>query len=350
MISLVELEEYVQKLLKHVQDIQNPDGSFDTYYLQPQYNPEKGWMKFPGNAPYDTAITVFPLLGMTDPIAKVIVSKASDFLIQQSLDGLLWTYAYETSNYLIPYDTDSTSLASYVLSAQGAAFGNKDFLNSLINKEAYYPFYVWLRSYNGKIPFSTFLKMMFRDMKVKDCIPIVNDDMRVTDAEFTSTCINLLYLGRTTANEHVWQKIKQVLASGSIDHLYYIDLYHSLFHAFRLVHLTGHSDILPEQKVLNDYIYKLEDGLNERSFSDRPLMLASCLLFLKDSSHANAEPFIQMVLHNLRSERYKELFASYSSNVRTDYQSDLTPNTYFGSYGATCAHYLEFLMLYGNSL
>jgi hypothetical protein len=345
-----ELSTHVQSVLNHLANIQNADGSFDTYYLQPQYHQGKGWMKFPGNAPYDTATTVLPLLQMSDSVAKDIVSKASAYLKKQSLDGLLWTYAYETSDYLIPYDTDSTSLASYVLSKQSFEINNKEFLNSLINHENYYPFYVWLKHVNWKIPFSTFVKMIWRDVKVKRCIPIVNDDMRVTDAEFSSTCINLLYLGRTTENERVWQKVKNVLASGDIDHMYYIDIHHSLYHAFRLAHFTQQYDILPEENVLNGYMDRLEDGLNDFSFSDRTLLFTLCLLFLQGRTEKDVQTYAETVLRNLSSAQYTQIFASYSSNVNTDHQSDLTPNTYFGSVGATCAHYLEFLELYSTHL
>lgn len=346
MLRIDELKIFKEEIIDYLAEIQNADGSFGTYYLQPEYNPSKGWMKFPGNAPYDTASTILPLLSVKSEKAAKIVKGAKDFLINQSLDNFLWTYAYETENYLIPYDTDSTSLASLVLTRMGYAIENKGFLNSLINEHGYYPFYVWLNSYNGKIPFLTFLKMMWRDREVKKCIPIVNDDMRVTDAEFTSTCINLLYLGKTHENEIVWQRIKHVLAKMDIDHMYYIDLYHSFYHVCRLAYYSGYYDVLPEKAELHKYLLELKKGVEQTDYSDRLILFANSLLFLNKRVDFDATSIWNFVREKLQNGHYKELSASYSSNVNTDYQKDGTPNTYFGSYGVSAAHYLEFLLIY----
>ena len=79
MISLEEIDFQAKKLIAFLKGIQNSDGSFDTYYMQPEYYPGKGWMKFPGNAPYDTATAVLPLLKIDSPDAKQIIAKANEF-------------------------------------------------------------------------------------------------------------------------------------------------------------------------------------------------------------------------------------------------------------------------------
>ncbi|MCF8460600.1 MAG: hypothetical protein K9G46_07745 [Flavobacteriales bacterium] len=346
MISLEEIDLHVRKLIAFLESIQNADGSFNTYYMQPHYNPDKEWMKFPGNAPYDTATTVLPLLKIDSPNAKSIIGKANEFLLQQSLDSLLWTYAFVNDDYWIPYDTDSTSLASLVLTESGHKVENKVFLDSLIGKDQYYPFYIWPDQYRFNIPFITYCKMVVRNWRVKRCIPIVNDDMRVTDSEFSSSCLNLLYLGKTDANSVVWEKLKKTFASQSVDHMYYLDFYHSFYHVTRLAYFTGNNEIVQDERLIEEYISQLKVNLNNISQSDRQILLANALLFL-DGEKDYLNNLSDVILARLNEECYNQTFAIYSSNVNTDYQPDgKSPNTYFGSPAITCSLYLEFLNMY----
>ena len=347
MISLEEIDLQIKKLLAFLKSIQNSDGSFDTYYMQPTYNPDKGWMKFPGNAPYDTATTVLPLLKIGSVDSTSIIGKANEFLLEQSLDGLLWTYAFVNDDYWIPYDTDSTSLPSLVLTESGHEVRNKIFLDSLIGKDQYYPFYIWPNHYRFNLPFLTYCKMVVRNWRVKRCIPIVNDDMRVTDSEFSSSCINLLYMGNTEANRVVWQKLKSVFASGSVDHLYYLDLYLSFYHAARLTYFSGNDDMVTNHQVVEGYVSQLINNLNESSFNDRHILLANSLLFLDSVGKDHLTDLSEHILEKLDQEFFKQISAVYSSNINTDYQPDgKSPNTYFGSHGISCSLYLEFLNLY----
>ena len=346
MISLEEIDFQAKKLIAFLKGIQNSDGSFDTYYMQPEYYPGKGWMKFPGNAPYDTATAVLPLLKIDSPDAKQIIAKANEFLLSQSLDGLLWTYSYVNESYLIPYDTDSTSLASLVLTESGHKVDNKVFLNSLIGKDQYYPFYIWPDRYRCSLPLITYVKMVVRNWKVKRCIPIVNDDMRITDSEFSSSCLNLLYLGKTDANRMVWEKLKAVFSNNAIDHMYYLNLYHSFYHVTRLAYFTGNDEMVQDGQLVERYINKLKDNLNDPSHSDRHILLANSMLFL-DVGEGHFAGLSDNILTRLNQECYKQISAVYSSNVSTDYQTDgKSPNTYFGSAAITCSLYLEFLNLY----
>ena len=347
MISLEEIDFHAKKLMAFLKGLQNPDGSFDTFYMQPEYHPGKGWMKFPGNAPYDTATTVLPLLKISSPDAKIIISKANDFLLQQSLDGLLWTYAYVNDDYWIPYDTDSTSLASLVLTKSGYKVDNKVFLDSLIGEDQYYPFYIWPNQYRFTLPLITYVKMVVRNWRVKKCIPIVNDDMRITDSEFSSSCVNLLYLGQTDANRVVWEKLKAAFNNNAIDHMYYLNLYHSFYHASRLAYLSGNNEMVQDGRLVEEYINQLHENLNNSCHSDRHVLFANSLLFLNNRENGFQTDLFENILARLNDERYQQIVAIYSSNVNTDYQSDgKSPNTYFGSPAVTCSLYLEFLNLY----
>src|SRR5690606_640676 len=143
MINKSEIAYWIEELLSYLETIQNVDGSFDTMYIQPYYNPEKGWMHYAGNSPYETAFPLTILQNLQSITAEKIVAKGTKYIKKKSLDNFLWTYAYPSKKDLVPYDTDSTSLCSIILENQGIRINNKGFIDSLINANGYYPFYIW---------------------------------------------------------------------------------------------------------------------------------------------------------------------------------------------------------------
>lgn len=346
MIQKHEIDSWIEELLEFLQTTQNNDGSFNTMYLQPYYNPEKGWMHYAGNSPYETAFPLTVLEHLQSEKAKAIISKGTEYITKTSLDNFLWTYAYPSKKDLVPYDTDSTSLCSIVLEKQGYTIKNKHFLNGLIDEKGYYPFYIWPSKKDKHIPLFTYIKLKRWNNRTKNSTNITNRILELDDSEFTSTCINLLYLGKTEDNQKTWDIISKKVRNNDLDFLYYIDKYHALYHYARLAKYGNQPALLPEKEVLEDYIFQLESELDEITQSPRTILFFLFLL-LFDQDVNKYEKRLEQLLHHIREHHYKETTAFYSSNRNTDYQpGNLQPQTYFGSPAVTCSLYLEFLFLY----
>jgi hypothetical protein len=345
-IKLSEIDERISQLLSHLESIQNKDGSFDTMYLQPYYNPDKGWMKYAGNAPYETAASLIPLSYLSAPKATEITKQGIRFLVKISLDALLWTYSYPSKKELVPYDTDCTSLSSFVLTKNGYEVKNKEFLNSLINEHNNYPFYIWVNKFSRHLPFFTSLKMMWRNWKTRNSLNIINNILRLTDWEFSSSCINLLYIGKTPENQSVWSEIYKAFHTQSINYLYYIDLFHAFYFYTRLVGYGNHYELIDNKIILKRYISELDTHLfNNNNFQNR-ILFANSQLLSNYNLNENSDLFGQC-FYDIKNEMYNNIFPFYSSNIETDYQPHShAPNTYFGSPAITCSLYIEFLNLY----
>lgn len=346
MIQRHEIDSWIEELLQFLRTAQNDDGSFDTMYLQPHYNPEKGWMHYAGNSPYETAFPLTVLGYLQSEKTKEIIAKGTEYIKKTSLDNFLWTYAYPSKKDLVPYDTDSTSLCSMVLEKQGYQIKNKHFLDGLINEKGYYPFYIWPSKKGKNIPLFTYIKLQWWNARAKNSTNIANKILELDDCEFTSTCINLLYTGKTTRNQKAWEIVSKKIKSNDLDFLYYIDKYHALYHYARLAKYGNQPELVLEKELLNDYILQLESELDETTESPK-IILFFLFLLLFDQDVNKYEKRLEQLLHHIREHRYKETTAFYSSNRTTDYQpGNLQPQTYFGSPAVTCSLYLEFLFLY----
>ena len=350
MIELSDIDKRIVELLDYLESIQNDDGSFDTMYLQPHYNPNKDWMHYAGNSPYETAYPLTVLTLLQSAKSQKITKKGIQYILDNSLDNFLWTYAYPSKNALVPYDTDSTSLCSYVLEKNGYSVINKDFLNEFIDSKSYYLFYIWETAFSVKIPFLTFLKMKWRNWQTRNSLNIINKGLLLSDSEFTSTCINLLYLGQSKENDIVWHKIQAVFKSKTIDFLYYIDLFHALYSYARLIGYAHHKELMPDLKLLDEYLKLMAEQLDKKSISPQSILLMNTIL-LFDIDLTNHRPLIQFCFEEIVQGKYKQNTAFYSSNAVTDFQPGTTlPNTYFGSTAITCSLYIEFLNLYRKKL
>jgi hypothetical protein len=350
MIKLNEIDKHIAELLNYLESIQNDDGSFDTMYLQPYYNPDKGWMNYAGNSPYETAYPLTVLTLLQSAKSQKITKKGIQYILDNSLDNFLWTYSYPSKNALVPYDTDSTSLCSYVLEKNDYSVSNKNFLNEFIDSKSYYLFYIWNTRFDAKIPFVTHLKLKWRNWKTRNSSNITNKILQLNDSEFTSTCINLLYLGKSKENENVWQKIQGVFKNKTIDFLYYIDLFHAIYAYARLIGYGHHKEMIPNLELLDEYLTLMAEKLDKKSYSPQSVLMMNTIL-LFDIDLAKYQSHIQTCFNEIAQEKYKHNTAFYSSNSATDTQPGTTmPNTYFGSPAITCTLYLEFLNFYRKKM
>jgi hypothetical protein len=177
-------------------------------------------------------------------------------------------------------------------------------------------------------------------------IYFLDDKMIENDHEFSSTCINLLYVNKMESNINVWDKIKMQFNSGNIDYTYYIDIYHSFYHYARLCYYGNHPDLLPETDRLNYYIDQLYRGLGEISNSPRYFLFANSLLFLNVSIESHFE-LVNQCFEMLKMEEYKNHVAYYSShNLRPLKSNQEKPFIYFGSSAVNCSLHIEFLNIY----
>jgi|688.fasta_scaffold342609_2 hypothetical protein len=326
--------------------IQNEDGSFDTMYLQPYYNPTKGWMKYAGNSPFDTSISLIPLIFMDSSKGKGIIKKGIQFLLRENLDNLLWSYPYLNEETIVPYDSDGTSMSSFVLTKSGYKIRNKEFLNSLINEHNNYPSYIWVNKFSKHLPIFTSLKMKWRNWKTKNSINVNKDLMRLTDWEFSCTCVNLLYLGKMPENEKVWKETQRAFEAHDIGFLYYINLFRAFYFYTRLAGYGNHGELIDNKSFIDKYIAELHGLLVSRNNFESRMLFTISLLFCNHNLIEYLNLF-EKNFSDIEAGIYTNIFPLYSSNKKTDFQPNThEPNTYFGSQAITCSLYIEFLNLY----
>lgn len=348
MRSLEDIDSSINDLISYLADIQNGDGSFDMFYSQPYYHPEKSWMKYPAPVVYNTAQTLIPLLNFNTERLKTVFDKAESNLIQASLGEKLWTFAPISKDYIIPYDTDSTSLASFVLSKRGHSIDNKEFLNSLINSNNHYPFYI--RTKGIQLPLLVQLKLNWHNHKMKRSRTLLNDDMRFSDYEFASSCVNLLYLGKCAENEKVWNQINKEIIEFTVEHVYYIDLIRSFYMYTRLIRHLKYDGVLISKTIADSYFELLRQQLEDSIDSFSQLLVLISMLHLNRDLDCY-EKLIDDCFIAIDNGKFRDSNSFFSSNKNTDCQpgTDL-PNTYFGSPAITCSLYIEFLNLYRKKM
>ncbi|MBL7776846.1 MAG: hypothetical protein JNK66_00980 [Chitinophagales bacterium] len=339
-----QIDLLIDELFNYLQSIQNADGSFETLCLQPAHRPADGWFKYFGNSPHDTAVTCIPLLKMQHKKAKNILLKAGTFIRNESLDGLLWRYPSEGNFDLVPFDTDSTSLCSYLLEKLGYIIENKHFLVQQIDSTSYFPFYIFHKGIPPHLPIKTALKLWWFNRKAINSTNVTNRGLLLDDSEFCSTCVNLLYLGNEQATKPVWNRINTEFESMQIDFLYYIDIYRAFYFYSRLASYEKFSNCSFVESTILQYKKKLSasDWL-ERSPLNHLLLSIGLLLFKTDLP----EELTTLCFHQILNKNYTLPQPLYSSNVKTDFDKNTNqPHSYFGSPAITTALYLEFLHLY----
>jgi hypothetical protein len=343
MIGLSKIDNYINSLLDHLQSIQNNDGSFDTMYLQPYYNPDKGWMKFPANAPFDAACVLIPLLKIQSSQSKLILDRGKEFILNNSLEGKLWSFPKLSDEYLLFYDTDSTALCSFVLEQLQHPVSNKKFIDQFIDKGDYRSFIV-PEKYPKQLSVLTFAKLLIHSQKVKKARDYQSDLMRLNDHEFSVTCNNLLYIGESDENQQVWKSLKENFATMQVSRMYYPTLFQCFYCYARLCAYGSRKEMIPELSVLNKYTAEL---CSELAHENQPLyrvLLANAILFIDLQGH---EELMENCMKDIDVQNYREALPFYSCNIHTDQQPGTNlPNTYFGSPAITCSLYIEFLNLY----
>src|SRR5690606_20545449 len=107
--------------------------------------------------------------------------------------------------FIIPYDTDSTVQCSFVLSKCGFKIDNMDLINSLINAENHYGLFI-LPEQNIPLPFLTRLKFRRKNLNMT---PFDKLGSEKDDWDFATSCNCLLYMGKNSTNNRVWNQVKK---------------------------------------------------------------------------------------------------------------------------------------------
>lgn len=347
MIKRNEIDSHIGKLLSYLESIQNYDGSFDTMYIQPFYNPDKGWMKVESNAPSDIAYCLIPLLQIQSNEASQIVEKGADFILSKSFGKKLWTYAALSDKYLLFYDTESTSLCSYVLEkSRKLKVNNKILLNQFVNNQNSYNLFIDFHKPLRQLSIISQIKLYLHNQKVKNGSLLKDDKMRIDDFEFSVTCNNLLYIGKTKTNKSVWSKLKKDFIENNIKRLYYPTVFHCIYCYSRLCGYGNYIDMIPEKNIINKYISELFEQLKKEERPLHRVLLANSILFLNIDLNEHFD-FLNNCFSDIAVDKYKETTPMFSGNIKTDTQPNTClPNTYFGSPAITCSLYIEFLNLY----
>lgn len=341
MIELDELDDLIEKLSAYLESIQNEDGSFDTMFNRPVEFPEKGWMKWPGNSPVDTATALIPLLYIKSALASEVIEKGNRFFLETGLDQKYWGFADRNKTSVTPFDTESTSQCSYVLSQSGHKVRNKKFLDTLINEENNYWLLINPKRLTFNISVLTWLKIYIRNRKHSFAkVSVLADDW-----EFSTNCNNLLYIGKSEKNKNVWNSVAADFNNFKIQCVYY-NLRSAVYFYSRLFCYGRHEELMPPAEILDKYVSLLEKQSDTDTFSLDSVLLANTLLFFG----LDVERYKNIYDHcfnDLACENYKQVTTYFSSHNVIDYDKETGKhNTLFGSNAITCSLYLEFLNLY----
>lgn len=347
MIKRNEIDSHIGKLLSYLESIQNYDGSFDTMYIQPFYNPDKGWMKVESNAPSDIAYCLIPLLQIQSNEASQIVEKGADFILSKSFKKKLWAYAALSNKYLHFYDTESTALCSYILEkSRKHQINNKILLDQFVNNQNSYNLFIDFHKPLRQLSFVSQIKLYIHNLKVKKGSLLKDDIMRIDDCEFSVTCNNLLYIGKTKTNKSVWAKLKKDFIENNIKRLYYPTVFHCIYCYSRLCGYGNYLDMIPEKNIINQYISELYAQLKKEEQPLHRVLLGNSILFF-DVDLREHTSILNKCLSDISEDIFRRPTPMFSSNINTDCQPDKNlPNTYFGSSAITCSLYIEFLNLY----
>lgn len=343
-ISLEEIDQRLDALVTAIDSLQNPDGGFDTMFLQSHYHPNEGWMKF-GSSTFDAALVAIVLNNLQSDTARSVVAKVVPFIAQNSFLGKLWAYASLNEMYPHYFDTDSTALCSFVIEQNGGEVLNKEIISQMSDGKGYSVF-VGLK---GIIPTESILfhcKLFLHNMKVKRGLAYKNNLMRLSDTDFVVTCNNLLYLGEGNWDAGVLEQIKKAFISGNLQRMYYPSRA-SAVHAFsRLCFFRG-LELDIDRTKLNRLLKWWFDEIDPNGATAKyeTLLLGTSMLYLGlDISQFENE--IESCARVALREELVEM-GVYSGNLKTDLQPDgKTPNSYFGSKAITGAAYVEFLNFY----
>src|SRR5690606_3066941 len=86
-------ELFWDEIINFLYENKTEDGSFKTMYLQPHYQPEEGWMKYPINSIFCTSVIGINLLyAKNENKIQELLNNAASFLIKESFRKKLWVF------------------------------------------------------------------------------------------------------------------------------------------------------------------------------------------------------------------------------------------------------------------
>lgn len=337
-IETKRIDNHIRSLLNRLLQLQNSDGSFTTNYLQPEYQPKNGWMEYPDNSPFCTASVLIPLLKLETSTSEKLLNKGVSYLRTRSSLEKLWWFGDFAENYVVPFDTDTTSLVSFVLQSQGQDVNNKQLLLDQKNKAGHVE--LW---FMPKRLSRNYFYVWYRNRAASRCVPIQTDLIRYGDYEFAVTCNNLLYLGADMATEECWSQVHSEFNTDTFQCMYYPSRLNAVYTYARACYYNQKS-VNTQSVGARNYLQMALQVANTENLDG--VLLATSMLYFNQTS-TECQKLFQACLDNINSGHAQKIFGFYSSNLNTDVQSDgCTPNTYFGSEAITVALYLEFLNLY----
>ena len=344
-ISRNDLDLSISLILDFLAKIQNQDGSFDTYFLQPYYNSDKGWMKFPKNAAFDVASVIAPLFQVNSAISTNLVNTGIEFIKDHSQDNRLWYYPELTKDYLPFFDSDSTALCSYVLEKSGFRVNNKSLLDTFIRNSEYDVFLIPSKIIR-EISIATNIHVWLHNYKVKKGLVLKNKLVNITDQDFVVDCNVLLYVGSTDKNRLVTKTLKNKFVSKEINHLYYPTKFQALYSYSRLCYFRPELNLKPDVTVLRAYANELYIQLTQDSEKINHVLFAVALLYFDFEIQHHERLFLDCFLA-IENKLFEQSSPFYSGNIQLDVQPNIgLPNTYFGSPAITGSLCIEFLNLY----
>lgn len=338
MITNAFLINKIDQLLRELKILQTNEGSFETYYRQPFYHPEKGWMKWPKNSSFDVASILLPLLRINSDIAEEILFDGVLFLKKDSFLNRLWSFP-RGNGYVFPYDSESTSLSSYVVYKVTKRHPrNKFLLNTLINKRGYYYLFITPKNRRKLLPCLLY----------KHIISSSDKKLGISwrDSEFATSCNNLLYVGEMKRNQQTWFRIFEDVKNKDVETIYY-DLSYSLYTYARLYYYENHDYLSNNKNKVEEYLSENLSDILLEDFSLKYLFISNVVLMLEIDKTIEIEILFERCFSILKTQKYFELLEYYNSNSICDIdQHTNTPNTLFTAKGINHALLIEFLNLY----
>lgn len=349
-MNKTDIDTRTLRLLNFMSSLQNDDGSFNSMYLQPYYHKDKSWMLYQtvGKTPFDVASSLIPLL-FCGRDAKYILQQGKAFFVANSLDCKFWSYAHFNKHYLVPYDSDSTSLSSFVLRELGLNVANANIFNKIQDENSNYKLWIDSDLLYKHLSITGKITLLFKSQYIKKGIPCKTKLILPSDTEFAINCNVLLYLGYNDLTKATWGKVVNDFINQNFDEIYYLNNFHSVYIFARLLGYSNHKINLENEQlesVVFDLLKRLKDSASD-NFSLETVLLANTILFfdLPDTEEYNF--LFEKCFEDIENSNYTMVAPYYSSSRKTDAQPNTNlPNTYFGSPALTCSLYIEFLNLY----
>lgn len=338
------IDGYLFCLLKEIECVQNEDGSFGTYFNQPYYHPDLDWMKWPGNSAFDTASVLIPLLFLENK-PYTVLEKGVKYLLKDSLHNRFWRFS-PGNGYIIPFDTESTSLSSFVITSFSKKnIRNKKYINRFKNKEGNYKLFFFPPKLDFSIPIHTSISLIYKNITSSSESKLT---IRKDDWEFATNCNNLLYIGWTKKNEKTWVNIKNDFQKLNIKHTYY-NLFYNVYTYARLSFYGGHTSLILDVKSIKDTVIFLY-SLLDKEYSLNHVFLTNTILMFR-LSIVDYKDLISTCFNDIKEKKYLEFAPYYTNNsVLGANEQTKKPNTLFTAKGFSHSLYIEFLNLYKKSL